>query len=201
MAKSQPAKYLKYVYWDTSVFLEGFDGTSARQELVAYMLEECTLGRLVIYTSTLSIAEVQYAKSEKAQKALSKSTERAIAKLWHPGSKIRLVEVHELICREAAMLSRSALGWGWDTKHPEGFSIKAPDAIHLATAIRVSKLNNSKISEFNAYDDGYTKYAPHVSFRICEPEPAQRPLQMLAGDDEHSMNESGVVSESVKQEK
>ena len=88
-----------------------------------------------LVTSVLSIVEVAFAKAEQDAKALSVEQAAAIAKLWQPNSPISTSEFYQLMAEDAQALIREAMTRGW--------SLKAANAIHLATADRL------KVVEFH----------------------------------------------------
>ena len=83
--------------------------------------------------------------------------EAKIARLWHPASSpIRLVDVHELICRDTVKLLRSGIEKGWART-------KGVDGIHLVTAQR------ERVDEFWTSDGGMDKWGPLLGFTVCAP--------------------------------
>lgn len=62
-----------------------------------------------------------------------------------------MIDYNELAAREAKNLIRYAIGEGW--------ALKPPDAIHLASAMRF-RLADKKVTEFNSYDGGMKKNSP-----------------------------------------
>lgn len=105
----------------------------------------------------ITIVEVTFAKQELDRHALDSAVEEKLERLWHPdGSPIRLVDVHEIIAREAARLLRDNLKRGW-TK------TRAADAIHLATARR------EFADEFLTNEHAMLKWGPVLGFKVCPP--------------------------------
>lgn len=129
---------LKLVYWDSCVFLSMIEGDAERMDGIHSVLDEMKQGRIKIYTSVLSIAEVTFVKTEREKNALDKAVEERIAALWQPGSPFVLVDVFREIVIDSQKLVRDSL------KH--GMTIKPPDAIHFATARRVG------CSDFHTFD-------------------------------------------------
>ncbi|MEX2237470.1 MAG: type II toxin-antitoxin system VapC family toxin [Dehalococcoidia bacterium] len=145
------------IYWDACVFLSYINGIPARLPTIDNLLKDSADpdSPLEIITSVLSIAEVAWAQIEKDKKALDQAAEQRIKDLWNDRAAIRLAEFHELVALDAAALMRGAIVKGW--------SLKAPDAIHLATAQRIGVL------EFHTYDDKLDKYDSDVGIKICRP--------------------------------
>ncbi len=146
------------LYWDACVFLSLIEGTPERMPHIQSVLEEMDKGACEICTSVLTIAEVSFAKSEKDGKLLSPAIQKTIDKLWSLESPFRLVEVHRTIALEAQQFVRAAMS--------QGLPLKPPDAIHLATAVRLGA------SEFQTYDTFRGKssaVAVLCGLRIIEP--------------------------------
>jgi predicted nucleic acid-binding protein len=142
------------VYWDACVFLEYINDVDvARVSHIQGMMLD---SNIQIVTSILSIVEVAKGKIEQDGNAVDAATEAKINKLWEVGSPIEVIEFYELIAEDAKKLMRAAI--------PHGYSLKAGDAIHLATADRL------KVSEFHTYDN-LAKYFQFTNtrFPIVEP--------------------------------
>jgi predicted nucleic acid-binding protein len=138
------------------VMLSYINGTPDRLPDIEALLgrsgKDCRL-----ITSVLSIVEVAFAKQEQDAKALSDEQAAAIAELWEANSPISTSEFYQLIAEDAQALIREAMTRGW--------SLKAADAIHLATADRL------KVVEFHTYDKSLEKYSEitKTKFKICAP--------------------------------
>ena len=101
------------VYWDACVFLHYIEGTPEWMPILDSLLEEASeTKRLVIYTSSVSITEVAFAKAEKDGQALDPSIEAEIEALWTDRSAVRLVEFSEIIARDARALLRRVVETG-----------------------------------------------------------------------------------------
>lgn len=119
---------LPLVYWDANVPLAYINGEPERTPHIQGLLLESGK-KIQIVTSILSIVEVAAAKVEQDGKELDPVTEERIISLWQDGSPIEIVEFYELIAEDAKALMRAGI--------PRGWSLKPPDAIHLATADRL----------------------------------------------------------------
>lgn len=102
------------------------EGNTSRLPVINAILHEVEKREVEIYTSTLSITEVAFAKTEKDNKVLDPAVEEKIDKLWQPASPFKLVDVFDTITIEAKSLIRQSVAKGW--------SLKPADAIHIATA-------------------------------------------------------------------
>lgn len=152
------AKALKKVprhYWDACVFASYIDGLPDRAPIIHDLLQACSNGDVLIFTSHLSIAEVAFAETEKNKGALNADQEARIDALWMPPSKIKMVEVSEIIAYEARLLMRQGL--------PEGWALKPNDAIHLASA------KHSQATRVCTYDKPLRKYKDRIGMEIDIP--------------------------------
>jgi predicted nucleic acid-binding protein len=150
-------------YWDTCVFLSYINGDVNRLPDIRALLESANKRAIEIVTSVFTIAEVAFASSEKQAGALDPEIEQRIAELWAPASPVGMVEFYPLIANRARNLIREGLTRGW--------SVKPPDAIHLATAQAVGA---SILHTYNLKD--FAKWAPVVGYTIEEPKAAQPTL-------------------------
>jgi len=137
------------------VFLAYINGEKGRVEHIIDLLNRADSGAIKIFTSTISIAEVAFGRAEQTGKALDPSIEAQIDALWAVESPITLVDFHVLIAKDARDLARDAI--------PKGWSLKAYDAVHLATAGRLA------VDELHTYDDKWAKYGQDVAVIIQEP--------------------------------
>jgi predicted nucleic acid-binding protein len=145
-SKEEPKRY----YWDACVFLSMINANPDRLPIIEALLDDCDQGKVEIYTSILSIAEVAFAEGEKANEKLNAETAKKIDKFWQPPSPIKLIEVHELIMLDARNFIRAAI--------QNGIGLKPADAIHLATAKRLT------LDAIHTYDD---KLMRHRSLSQC----------------------------------
>lgn len=147
---------VKRVYWDSNVFLSAINASKDRLPVIEAILDDCDHGDVEIYTSVLSITEVAFADSEKTERRLSPETQARIDKLWMPPSPIRVEEMSHPVANEARNLMRQAIVEGW--------TLKPPDAIHLASAKR------RLVHEFHTYDvRRLSKFASITRYAIIEP--------------------------------
>jgi predicted nucleic acid-binding protein len=156
---------VKRLYWDADVFLSAINAeTKERIPIIQAILDDCDHGDVEIHTSVLSIAEVAFAGSEKRERQLSKEIEAKIEKLWVPPSPIKLHEISQHVANDAKDLMRQAILKGW--------SLKPPDAIHLATAKR------GQVHEFQTYDFGrLSKFSEIAGYPIVQPRTDRLPFR------------------------
>jgi predicted nucleic acid-binding protein len=155
MTESKEKESPKRYYWDACVFLSEINANPDRVPVIETILDDCDQGKAEIYTSILSIAEVAYSETEKNSNALDEETRKKIDKFWLPPSPIKMIEIGEPILWEAQDLIRTAL--------KDGKSLKPADAIHLATAKRLS------IDAVHTYDEKMKSCAGLIRFSIVEP--------------------------------
>lgn len=147
------------VYWDSCIFLAYVNGEPGRVEVVSGLLESGTNGELAIFTSDLSQVEVAFSATEKEKQSLDSGTELLINGLWE-GAALTMVDFHPGIANLAKSLMRHAIANGW--------SMRANDAIHLATAQWLDT-NGFQIDEFHTFDSGLVKFAGIAGFEVCLP--------------------------------
>ena len=144
------------LYWDACVFVSLIEGDSARLPTIQAILDDVDRKKVEIFTSTLSIAEVAFAKVEKDGQILEPSIEAKIDKLWGPSSPFKMVDTYTTLMHEAKRLMRRV-------HETDGWSLKPADAIHLVTAQRV------RVRELHTYDDKLYKFADAMQFPISAP--------------------------------
>ena len=137
---------LPLIYWDACVPLSYINGEPDRVPHIQGLMD-VSGKEFRFVTSVLSIVEVAFAKVEQDAHLLDVAIEARIAKLWEPGSPIELAEVHQLVVEDAKEFMRRAVA-----HTPEKWSLKAADAIHLATADRLD------VKEFHTYDEKLDKF-------------------------------------------
>jgi predicted nucleic acid-binding protein len=108
---------------------------------------------------------VAYAITEQTGKALDLAVEEEIDGLWADKSAVTLIDVHQLICRDARNLTRRALAAGMATK------LKGADMIHLATAMR------NRATEIHSLEKRWYAFDTLVGVRIRAPFAAQQRLE------------------------
>lgn len=145
-------------YWDSCVLLAFINDEEDRSDAVETMLEEAGGGRYEILTSAFTPAEVAFSEEEK-EHGLDDDVAAAIDQLWTVESPVTVVEFYPQIAHTARDLIREG------RRH--GLSLKPPDAIHLATAMRVDA------DEFHTYDEKLVAYSDLAGLKIVEPEPEQ----------------------------
>lgn len=143
-------------YWDACVFLSYIEGHAERIPVINAIIHEVEKKEVEIYTSTLSITEVAFAKAEKDGKALDPDIEAKIDKLWLPASPFTIVDIFETLTFGAKALIRQSLV-------SSGPTVKPADAIHIATAQHLG------VNAIHTYDDKIQKCSSLVSFPIEEP--------------------------------
>lgn len=144
-------------YWDACVFLSYLNGMAQRVPVIDDFFLRARKENCKIVTSTWSITEVAFEATENGSHVLDPQIERRIDAFWADRRAIKLVEVHELLQREARRLMRESI--------PRGWSLKPIDALHLATAISP----NVNATEFHTYDKSLMKYQALIGIPICEP--------------------------------
>ncbi|HEX5010279.1 MAG TPA: type II toxin-antitoxin system VapC family toxin [Planctomycetota bacterium] len=120
------------VYFDSCVFIDAIQETPGRIDHIRQIIEAAKRDELRVFASTLAIAEV--AKPDKATTAPTEEQLRLIHDFFENDYLAR-VQVDTPVARLAARIVRD-------------HSVKPPDAIHLATALR------ARVDNFYTYDDG-----------------------------------------------
>ena len=151
-----PGKPTRF-YWDSCVFLSYINGDPGRIDTLDAILGNIhkSNGQSQIVTSILTKIEVAGSMTEYTTRVLSPSIEQQIDALWNGTSVIVMIELHDGIAILARNLMRQALTQGW--------SLKPPDAIHLASAQWLG------VEELHIYDDKLPRYATMIGCKICEP--------------------------------
>jgi predicted nucleic acid-binding protein len=153
-------------YWDAGVFCSFFNARfePARASIVRALLEDAEAGRIVIVTSTVSLAEVL--KVDREHPLTKASEDKIVAFFEKP--YIRLVSADRLICEAARQLI-------W--RHS---ALEYKDAIHLASAIQYSR--RASLDALFAWDEDFTKLNGKIgaAFPISEPFIEQPSLESWA---------------------
>ena len=148
------------IYWDSCVFLSYVNGIEDRMRMLEGLLARSSGGDITIYTSVLSRVEVSFGAEEQRRHRLDSEVEGLINSLWSDPATITVVDYHDAIGAMATRLIRDSI--------PREWSLKPPDAIHLATAQWLSN-SGIRIGEFHTYDRRIMRYSSIVGFDICEP--------------------------------
>lgn len=167
MAKNK--KVIPVYYWDASIFTAYIKKEDSRWQAVEGLLEDCDNEDCIIWTSTLSIAEVTKGNTE-AGKIVPMKTQNKIDALWEPPSKIKLIEVSQMVVKEARNVIRSIHG-------NQRTGIRSADAIHLASAIQ------KEIKEVHTYDSKMSGFAEILDLLIKEPFNERLPFQGTANEE------------------
>lgn len=157
-----------YIYCDSCVFIAYFNKEPGRVEILDQLFEEIQQDKnKTIITSAFTITEVAYIEHEKPKSGtnqksrLKADTEERLDQFWGDHSLIEMVDFQEVLARDARKLMRQA--------STLGYSLRAPDALHLVSAQFVGAI------EFLTYDD-LEKYAELTHLRILEPYVEQKKL-------------------------
>ena len=150
----------KNIYWDANVFISYVNARPNHMPVIDALMEQSLNGEITIYTSALSRVEVAFSDSEQQARVLSPEIETQINRFWEDESAITSIEILPAITLSARRLIRDGISSGW--------SLKPPDAIHLATA-RWLLGEGISVDEFHTYDASLFRYADVVGFDILEP--------------------------------
>lgn len=149
------------IYLDACIIIDLLEGgkDAAAAEHV-FKLADARLVNLV--TSVITIAEAWHAKVEIEGKAPAADIQERISHVWSPETGIHLVDVHEIIARDALDLLRTGIEQGWSKTN-------TCDAIHLITA------KNEQANILLTRDGPMRKWSPIVGMKICTPLEADWP--------------------------
>ena len=140
---------MKRVYWDSCCFIDYLEGNE-RGRQVRGVLERAQNGELVIVTSVLTLVEVL------GEKNASERDKQKIKEAMRPQCGIQLVDL-------TRYLAESAREFVWQY----GYHKHSKDAVHLATALYVTKYQ--AIDEIHSFDNDLLKLDGHVGIRIVRP--------------------------------
>jgi len=156
-------KIIPVYYWDASVFNAYLKKEDGRWQIVEGLLEDCDNGDVHIWTSTLSIAEVTRGNIEPG-KIVPLKIQNKIDALWEAPSKIKLLEVSQMVVKEARNVIRAIHG-------NQRTGIRSVDAIHLASALQ------KEIKEVHTYDSKLVSFAEILDLKINAPYSNRLPLE------------------------
>lgn len=117
------------IYWDSCVYISCIENTEGRGKLLREILQSATSGEIVFIASALVIAEVTKFKHP-TKDAIAQAEE---IRAFFENDYIRVYNADRRTAEEAAEICRNT-------------GLNPPDAIHLATAIRL------KCDSFQTYD-------------------------------------------------
>lgn len=149
---------IDYVYCDSCVFLAYFKREEGRIHTLEQLFDEIQNNPAKkILTSVFSITEVAHVAEQNAskKKVIEPSGVEALDNFWRDGSLIEFVEFHEPMAFVARDFIRNA--------KLMGYSLKPPDAVHLASA------SYAGVLEFFTYDDKLFKLSDMVGCSIKQP--------------------------------
>ena len=142
----------EYIYCDSCVFLAYFKDERDNADIVASLLDEVQMDpNRKLLTSIFSIAEVAKAAADKSQTDSNLISISDLDELWDNPLLVQLADFHITLARMARDLVR---------KHS---SLKAKDAVHLATA----QLHDASV--FFTYDKKLLRFSSEFDFDIVEP--------------------------------
>jgi len=151
------------IYWDANVLLSYLNAVPERLAVIDELLRKSRAKEIELVTSSVSLAEVAFARAEKDAQQLDANVEQNIDELWAHGSPIATVEFFDLVAYDARRLIRQGIAQGWG-------SLKPMDAIHVATA------QHFAVSEFHTYDHRIQSWNGRLTFPITEPQTPQAVL-------------------------
>ncbi|HUO09195.1 MAG TPA: type II toxin-antitoxin system VapC family toxin [Phycisphaerae bacterium] len=161
-------------YWDSCCFLSLIEGKSRwpnRVPMLELILDRCERDLCDIYTSEATITEVAYAKYEQDKKALDPAAEKKIDALYVP---VKMIEVSRFIARDARDFIRKIISHPKAKENPTGLSLKAMDAIHLASAVRRG------LKELHTYDKKLHRFDGMLGVKIIRPTVPDLPLELAS---------------------
>lgn len=164
-----PKKTVRYIYWDSCVFLSYVSRIPERIIVLENILDEAQQkSDIKIISSAVAIAEVVFVSGHGPGRRMPLEQEKLIDELWQV-SFVELVEASPPLFFEARQLMRQAAD--------EGRSLKVLDAIHLATAAWFHR-QITPLDEVHTYDPKWEKFGSDIGLSICEPRLLQPPLPL-----------------------
>jgi predicted nucleic acid-binding protein len=128
------------VYCDSCVFIAYFNAEPGRIEVLETLFAAIKADDdRILTTSVITLAEVAKVAAERAGGKMDKTTETKLDGFWNDGDLIEFASV----TKQTALLARKFIRDATE----RGYSLKTPDAIHLATA------NSLGLKTFLTYDD------------------------------------------------
>jgi predicted nucleic acid-binding protein len=149
-----------YIYWDGCIFIDYFQKEPSRIATLDALVLEARDGKILLVTSTLSIAEAAFGEHERPPGRLNTAKLEELDAAWHDRSVILLWEFHAGIAEEARRIIREGV-------HNDR-GLRSADAIHLATA------KDAGVESFHTYDEKLLKW-DGIYFPIKEPA-SERPM-------------------------
>ena len=152
----------RIIYWDACCQLSYINEVPGRVLILEPLLASSSSasGTIKIHSSAIARVEVAFGATEKNRKVLDPDVESRIESLWTDPGAIESVEFHDGIGDFARQLMRQAI--------PQGWSLRALDAIHLGTAMWLCSIG-IEVPEFHTYDKALPKYSGITGFDILEP--------------------------------
>lgn len=170
-----PKKTVRYIYWDSCVFLSYVSRIPERIAVLENILDEAQKkSDIKIISSALAIAEVVFASGHGPGRRMPAPQEELIDQLWK-ASFVELVEASPILFMEARQLMRQAAD--------DGYSLKVLDAVHLATATWFDG-QITPLDEVHTYDPKWAKFGAELNLFICEPRLLQPPLPLADSGEE-----------------
>lgn len=138
-------------YWDSNAFLSWHEKTEGQYDKCLGVIDACKKGEVEIITSALTLAEVIYLKG---YPKITPEKSETICRFFE-NEFIRIINVDRVLAEDARNLL-------WDH-----LSLKAKDAIHVASAIK------AKAIVLDTFDEGLIKLSGKMGdplLRISHPD-------------------------------
>lgn len=143
------------IYCDSNIFIAYFNAEVGRVDNITQLFDTvASTDKEILATSVLTITEVARFASEKLTGTMLDESEKKLDQFWQNTDLIRTVDVSLAIARQARGLIRSAAKLN--------YSLKTPDALHLATAQEIGA------DRFLTYD-ALGRYESLTRFKITTP--------------------------------
>lgn len=131
-------------YWDSCIFIDYVQRNPDWIGILEDIVEESRNKDILIVTSTVTIAEVAFAESERPPGTLDPAKLAALNAMWDDRDIVLTIEFH----RGIAEAARDIVRYG---RH-SGLKLRSIDAIHLATA------KNFGVAAFHTTDRDLRKW-------------------------------------------